>query len=96
MTRKDVVKSETLTVSTTAVGLTGTYLVAPVNKVFVHFEGTARYWRSTLAPTSTNGIPVEDKTQKEFDISEAVGLRMIRTGGADIKVHVEYIAEKEQ
>lgn len=94
MTNRLVIKSETITVSTTSVGLTAANLVAPVNKVFVHFEGTARYWRSTLAPTSTTGIPVDDKTQKEFDITEATGLRMIRVGGADIKAHVEYIYER--
>ena len=95
MTRKEVKKSEVITVSTAAVTLTAANMLPPINKVFVHFEGPVRYWRSGLAPTASTGIPLDDKATKEFDISEATGLKMIRNGGADAKAHVEYIYERE-
>ena len=96
MIRRTIVKSETITVSTTAIGLTATYLdrATGVNKVLMYVESNPiRYWRSGLAPTSTTGFPAFDGNILEFDIGEAANLKMIRSGGADAKVHVEYIAE---
>lgn len=93
MTRNEVVGSETLTISTTAVALTPANYASPVTKVFLYVEGAIRYWRSGKLPTSTQGILTTSGTTISLDIAEATGLRMIRQGGADVPVHVEYIKE---
>lgn len=86
--------AEKITVSTTAIGLTAAKLTAQVNKVFIHFEGTARYWTSGKAPTATDGIPTVSTNQLTLGRTEAQNLKMIRVGGADVAVHVQYLNER--
>lgn len=95
MTRKEVLRSETLTISTTAVALTASKYLPPVTSVFIYVEGAIRYWRSGETPTSTQGILTASGTTLSLSVAEAAGLRMIRQGASDVPVHVEYIKEVE-
>lgn len=81
---------ETITVSTTAIGLTTAKLTSQVERVTLHFEGTTRYWTSGKAPTASQGIPTIDTTTLTLERTEAQNLKMIRVGGADIAVQVQY------
>lgn len=90
----EALDAEKITVSTSAVGLTADKLTAKVNKVFIHFEGTVRYWTSGKAPTSTDGIPTVSTDQLTLERTEAQNLKMIRVGGADVAVHVQYLYDR--
>ena len=86
--------AETITVSTSAVKLTASKLTHPnVNKVIMYIEGSLRYWSSGLAPTSSTGMILVDELV-QFDLPEASELKMIRSGGSDAKVHVQYYQER--
>lgn len=86
----DTVDVETITVSTSAVGLTAAKLTSKVDQVTIHVEGVIRYWTSGKAPTSTQGIPTVDKDKLTLQRTEAQNLKMIRGGGADVAVQVQY------
>lgn len=86
------VDSETLTISTTALGF-------HVEKVsgkgfagaFIYCEGSVRYWTSGKIPTATEGIPLDDGKERTLSIAEATFFRAIRSSGTDAKLHVQYL-----
>ena len=84
------VDSEKITVSVTAVGLTAVKLTSDISSVSVHAEGDIRYWTSRKNPTSTDGIPLYDGTERVFSLSDASGFKAIRKGASDAAIHVQY------
>lgn len=92
-----VYDSETLTVSDTAIGLTTTKVSLPTDardfsKTFVtiYAEGSIRFWTSGKIPSTTDGIPMFDGTERTFSIYEANKFKAIRNGMNDAKIHVQY------
>jgi hypothetical protein len=85
--------SETLTVGATASGLTVANLVG-AKKVTLQTQDPIRYWTSGKAPTTTEGIATIAGETIELELAQATALKMIRVGGADVKVHVEYLDER--
>ena len=87
--------SETLTVSNAAAGviLTAAKLVG-AKKVTLQTQDPIRYWTSGKAPTTTEGIATIAGETIELELAQATALKMIRVGGADVKVHVEYLDER--
>jgi hypothetical protein len=85
--------SETLTVGAAASGLTAANLVG-AKKVTLQTQDPIRYWTSGKAPTTTEGIATIAGETIELELAQATALKMIRVGGADVKVHVEYLDER--
>jgi hypothetical protein len=85
-----VLDSETLTVSTTVVCLTASKLLKEVTSVTLYCEGTIRFWTSGKAPTSTDGIPMYDGTERELPLAEARDFKAIRKGDEDATLHIQY------
>jgi hypothetical protein len=85
--------SETLTVGATASGLTVANLVG-AKKVTLQTQDPIRYWTSGKAPTTTEGIATIAGETIELELAQATALKMIRVGGADVKMHVEYLDER--
>lgn len=86
------VDSETLTISTVALGLTAAKVArSDFAGVFLYCEGSVRYWTSGKVPTSTEGIPLDDGKERTLSIAEATYFKAIRSGGTDAKLHVQYL-----
>lgn len=87
------VLSETITVSTTAIGLTSlaTAKTNGANTVVIQTDAAIRYWTSGKVPTSTQGFQTTAAGSVTFGLNEASNLKMIRLGGSDVAVQVQYL-----
>lgn len=86
-----VLDSETLPVSATAIGLTAAKFTKTVTHVTIYCEGSIRYWSSGKAPTSSDGVPMYDGTERTFSVGEAMHFKAIRKTEEDAKIHVQYL-----
>jgi hypothetical protein len=90
MARETIVGYEMITVSTGAVGLTAA-LLAQSTRVELYVEGpSVRYRLDGVNPTASVGIPVYEFEELGFPTDYANSLKMIRSGSADVNVHVTY------
>ena len=89
------VKSETITVSNAASGVQLTSLAIAktngANTVVIQTDAAIRYWTSGTAPTSAQGFQTTAGQSVTFGLNEASNLKMIRAGGSDVAVQVQYL-----
>jgi len=83
--------SETLTIGAAASGLTAGKIQTNVVQVTINSEGPVRYWTSGKTPTAAQGILLYEGTNLKLSRTEALAFKVIRTGGVDIVIQVQYI-----
>jgi len=83
------INSETLTVSSAAVGITAAELAGQPDYAFITVEGAAiRFWVDGTDPTATVGHPAENGGTIELFGDELVKFRAIRRDGVNATLSI--------